>query len=283
MKKGILLLLLTLMFSQCFAIQKGIYVTQSSLENTAFITTLIQQAKAAGINTFVIDLNRPSARYRTNIKKVLDAHLKYVVRLVVFPHGGTAAQVRNPAFWQRKWPFAEAAINMGASAVQLDYIRYNTRTPSRASNSHDIEKIIRWYRQRVNARGIPLEIDVFGITIFQPSHRIGQNLHVIADDTDVICPMVYPSHFEPFRKYSQMPFFTIYNSVKTLKAKFHDKAGFKIIPYIEVSNYRYPMSLTTRLDYIHKQILGAEKAGADGWYFWSPHNKYGALFTVMRR
>ena len=55
---------------------KGIYVTQYNLENTAYLKYLIKHAKAAGIDTFVVDLELPSKRYQNNIALLKENGLK---------------------------------------------------------------------------------------------------------------------------------------------------------------------------------------------------------------
>ena len=59
------------------------------------------------------------------------------------------------------------------------------------------------------------------------------------------------------------------------------KMPIKMYPYIELSNYHYPMSRPKTLQYIQAQIKAAHDAGADGWYAWSPHNRYDNLFKVL--
>src|SRR3990167_1787240 len=79
------------------ALIKGIYITQSTLENTAYLSYLIERAKAVGIDTFVVDLNRPSKKYRTNIGLLKQNNITYVARIVIFPNGGTPAEVTSEA------------------------------------------------------------------------------------------------------------------------------------------------------------------------------------------
>ncbi len=94
--------------------------------------------------------------------------------------------------------------------------------------------------------------------------------------------MVYPSHYEPFRYHATRPYETVYDSLVGIKDQLKDTpVKVKVIPYIELSNYRYPLSHSKKLEYIEAQIKAAENGGADGWYVWSPHNKYDNLFTVL--
>src|SRR5690606_1188360 len=105
---------------------KGIYLTQYTLENTAYLNHLIKNAKASGIDTFVIDYQYPSNKYTQNIALVKDSGLKYVARIVMFPDGGTPYAINDPEFWQRKYRLVKEAVNLGAKEIQLDYIRFNS-------------------------------------------------------------------------------------------------------------------------------------------------------------
>jgi len=260
---------------------KGIYLTQYTLENTAYLNYLIKNAKAAGIDTFVIDLESPRKRYKENIDLVKANNINYVARIVMFPDGGTPAQVKNPAVWQKKYTLVKQAIDWGASQIQLDYIRYNTKQKASSENAKDILAIIRWYKDKVNAENIPLQIDMFGIASFGESKHIGHNISLFSDSVDAICPMVYPSHYEPYLKHAVTPYETVYDSLTRIKKQFDNKTPFKMYAYIELSNYRYPMSRAKKLDYIRAQIKAVNEANADGWYAWSPHNRYENLFYIL--
>lgn len=285
LQAGFIVLLLCGFFaSSAFAapLVKGIYLTQYTLEDTPYLNYLIQHSKAAGITTFVIDLERPSKKYHENLALLKKNNISYVARIVMFPGGGTRAQVTNPAVWQEKYALVKQAVDWGANQIQLDYIRYNTEQAPTAQNARDIHRIIKWYKSQLLALKVPLQLDIFGIASFGPSVYIGQDIKLFSSSADVICPMVYPSHFEPFRQHAVTPYETIYTALNALKEQFPDnKPPFKLYPYIELSNYRYPLSHEKRLKYIVAEIRAAEDAGADGWYVWSPHNEYDPLFDVL--
>lgn len=260
---------------------RGIYVTQSSLEDTSFINYLIQNAKNTGINTFVIDLDKPSHRYAQNIELVKKSGIVYVARIVMFPGGGTTEQIDSSAYWQRKYSLVKAAVAYGASQIQLDYIRYNTHRSASPEHAQNIHKIISWYKQQLASQNIPLQVDVFGISSFGPENHIGQNLQLFSNTVDVLCPMVYPSHYVPFREHFNTPYDTVYDSLTSIKDQFNNKMPVKLIPYIELSNYHYPLSQTKKIAYIQAQLKAVKDAGVDGWYAWSPNNIYETLFKVL--
>lgn len=260
---------------------KGIYLTQYSLENTNFLNYLIKNAKQAGINTFVVDLEKPSKLYRDNIALLKENNIQYVARIVMFPDGGTPETIKDPSYWQKKYVLVKQAIDWGANEIQLDYIRYNTKQKPSEQNAKDILAVIKWYKDKLSGQNIPLQIDVFGIASFGESKYIGQNIKLFSQSVDAICPMVYPSHYEPYRKHAVTPYETVYDSLSSIKAQFDNQMPIKMYAYIELSNYRYPMSREKKLEYIKAQMKAVEKAGADGWYAWSPHNKYENLFHIL--
>lgn len=261
---------------------QGIYVTQTSLENTALLTSLIKNAKAVGIDTFVVDLEKPSKRYKENIALLKDNNIKYVARIIMFPGGGSPDMIKNPEIWQKKYALVKQAVDWGANEIQLDYIRYSSKNKASSENSKDILEIIQWYKNKLVSQNIPLQIDVFGITSFGESKHIGQNIQLFAESVDAICPMVYPSHYVPFAEHYKRPFETVYDSLRRIKKQFGDhQVPMKVYAYIELSNYHYPMSKEKRMAYIKEQLRAVHEAQADGWYAWSPHNLYDNLFAVL--
>lgn len=272
-----------LLFSVVASAQvKGIYLTQYTLENTAYTTQLVKNAKAAGINTFVIDYEYPSKKYRENIALVNNSGLKYVARIVMFPDGGTPYAINDPDFWQRKYELVKQAIELGAKEIQLDYIRFNSAQRPSPENAQKILKIIAWYKEKLAGQNTPLQVDVFGIASFGESKYIGQNIKLFSQSVDAICPMVYPSHYTPFREHFNTPYETVLGSLVSIKKQFDEKVPVKMIPYIELSNYHFPMSRPKTLEYIRAQLKAVSEAGADGWYAWSPHNRYDNLFRVLQ-
>lgn len=271
------------MSSISVAMVKGIYVSQPTFEDTKYLNYLITRAKKSGINTFVVDMELPSKTYQNNLALLKSNNINYVARVTIFPNGGgKPEQVTSEAYWEKKYKLIQQAVNYGAQQIQLDYIRYDTKQGASSKHAQDILKILQFYKARLAKLSVPMQVDVFGIASFGEEKNIGQNVKLFSSSVDAICPMVYPSHYEPFRTHAVAPYDTVYNSLKALKGQFDTKElPFKLYPYIELSNYRYPLSTEKRLGYIYAQIQAAEAAGADGWYAWSPNNLYDNLFKVL--
>lgn len=216
---------------------KGIYISQATVENRAYLQYLIAQAKETGINTFVIDLERVSNAYEKNIILVKNSGLRYVARVVVFPSGGNLEKVQSEAYWMTRYRLVDAAIGLGADEIQLDYIRYAANNTASLSNAKDIHKVISWFKEKIGDRA-KLQIDVFGGVSFNKSLNVGQNIPTFASSIDACCPTMYPSQFEQFKDHAKKPYDMIYSALITIKSQFDGKTPFALYPYIELSNHR---------------------------------------------
>lgn len=277
--------ILSSFISTAAAWDKGIYLTQFVLENPKKLNYLIQESKATGINTFIVDHEYPSSHFAPAVAKVKAAGIKVVTRIVVFSNGGNAAQVRSHAHWEKKWKLMDHAINAGTDTIQLDYIRYSSKSSANPQHAKDIHEVIKWFKQKINARNVAMEIDVFGEVSYYPSMHIGQDIKLFADSIDGVNPMVYPSHYWPYQKYSAQPYKTVNDSLNKMTGQFNGKPPFKIHAFIEATNYHYLKKTTNaqKQKYLLQQIRAVEDAKhVSGWYVWSANNVYDNLFEVLR-
>lgn len=273
------------LISTAHAWDKGIYLTQYMLENPEKLNYFIREAKATGINTFVIDHDYFSSHYAPAIAKVKAAGIKNVARIVVFSDGGNTKQIHSQAHWEEKLKFVNEAIKAGADSIQLDYIRYSSKEPADPQHAKDVYKIIKWFKEKINAQHVAMEIDIFGEVSYYPSMHIGQDIKMFADSVDGVNPMVYPSHFWPYQKYSAEPYKTINNSLNALQAQFDEKAPFRIHAFIEAVNFHYvkKTSNAQKQKYLLQEIRAVEDAkNVSGWYVWSANNVYDNLFIVLK-
>lgn len=284
-KLMIIVLLLIISTMPCFATIKGIYLTQSTLSSPKKMNYFIKQAKKHNINTFVIDIWAKSKRYKKNIKNVMKHNIHVVSRIVIFPKGATSAQANSQRIINKRLALAKYVLNMGVKEIQLDYIRYKPQQPRSYQNTRRIHQVIKQFRKLTDKYGAKLQIDIFGVVAHRPNHNIGQDVGLFANTVDTFCPMVYPSHYEPYRIHAKTPYKTIYNSLSSMKKQLKkaNKTNRKVVAYIEVYNYRYPMSFTQKVRYIREQIRATKAAGIAGWYAWSPRNQYQALFRALSK
>ncbi|HTM64507.1 MAG TPA: putative glycoside hydrolase [Gammaproteobacteria bacterium] len=274
-----------LMTINAYAWDRGIYLTQYTIEDPKKLDYFIKEAKEAGINTFVVDHEYYNSRYAPAIAKIKAAGIKCVARVVVFSDGGNAKQLHDQSHWEKKLALALDAIKAGVDAIQLDYIRYSSKMPANPQHAKDVYQVIKWFKGKINAKGVPMEIDIFGEVSYHPSLHIGQDIELFADSVDGVNPMVYPSHFWPYQKYSAEPYKTINNSLNSLSGQFDNKPPFKIHAFIEAANYHYisKTSSAQKQAYLLEEIRAVENAkGVSGWYVWSANNVYDNLFKVLK-
>ena len=146
-------------------------------------------------------------------------------------------------------------------------------------------KSLNGLKQKSMPEHVPMEIDIFGEVSYYPSMHIGQDIKMFADSVDGVNPMVYPSHFWPYQKYSAEPYKTINNSLNALVGQFNDNAPFKVHAFIEAANYHYikKTSNAEKQKYLLQEIRAVEDAkGVSGWYVWSANNVYDNLFQVLK-
>jgi hypothetical protein len=261
---------------------RGLYINSGTALSTFRLHALTKKALAVGINTFVIDYVPMSSRYQKNVKWVESQGIQYIPRIVMYPDGGTHEQLTSSNYFDKRMAMINVAIDLGAKEVQLDYIRYHARNEPIRRNAIVVAGVLEKIKKRLDKRGVRLQIDIFGIASHGPSHRIGQDVRLMAPHVDAICPMVYPSHYEPFREHSQNPYRTISNSLDALANQLRGYGDHvNIYAYIEAYNYRYPMNKRELITYIREELRAVRDSSASGYMVWSAKNAYDNLFSAL--
>ena len=276
----IFLLLVSMPFS-VFAWVEGIYLTQYSAQVAKQMKHYIENAKAVGIDTFIIDYSHPSRKYRENIALMKKNNIRYIARIVMFPHGALPSQIVSQQFLEKRYRQIMEAVALGADEIQLDYIRYRKSQRASFQNAQNIYRIIEYVENMLKGKNVKLQIDIFGVAAYGESLHIGQSVPLFAKSLDAICPMVYPSHYEPFRYHAVRPYQTVYSSLMALRRQLKGYPNVKIYAYIELFNYRYPFSKQKKIEYILDQMRAVKDAQVSGWYAWSAKNRYNILFSIL--
>lgn len=173
----------------------------------------------------------------------------------------------------------------GVDEIQLDYIRYPEAGASHCKSQNRVEVINNFLKkvyEITKKEGVLLSIDVFGIVLWQRKLDVcvtGQDLTKMAKNSDIISPMIYPSHFSN-------PFDNLKNpgdnaSEMIKKSMIRTKEIFNgvdivIRPYLQafeygVKNRKYDSK------YIQEQIDEVEPYG---WIFWNPKGKYSPVLET---
>lgn len=193
--------------------------------------------------------------------------------------------------WQYNIDLAVEAAKLGFDEVQLDYIRFpsdglleNADYGDQYANETRLEAITGFLGQMQSAMkptGSLLAVDIFGLTMWDDGDGgIGQNFAAIAPLVDIVCPMIYPSHFYPgdlgLDIPNNHPYEVIYSSLTNGAAKVPD-AAYKLRPWLQ--DFSYGEGIDYGDAEVAAQIKAANDFGGNGWMLWSPSNEYhvGAL------
>ncbi|HOE56701.1 MAG TPA: putative glycoside hydrolase [Bacillota bacterium] len=205
----------------------------------------------------------------------------------------------NKDSWDYIVDIAEEAAMKGFNEIQFDYVRFPTdgnikiidygSSAEGKSKPEAIAEFLSYGRERLSKKGIVVSADVFGlVTTSADDMHIGQHLESIAGSVDVICPMVYPSHYGPGSYGVAEPDFEPYKIVNRSMTVAQGRinamkdTGSKAIlrPWLQdfTASYlkRYKRYGPAE---VRAQIDATYNSGAEEWLLWNAGNVYtsGAL------
>lgn len=192
----------------------------------------------------------------------------------------------NQNYWDYIVDICKEAIEMGFQEIQFDYVRftsdgdvkrcvypYNNGKPA----AEVIKDFLQYARTQLQAYHVPISADIFGLTTSANADLgIGQRFEIIAENVDVVCPMVYPSHYIPgnfgLKNPDVAPYETVLRSVSDAKIKL-EQAGntaTTIRPWLQ----DFSLGSHYGRAQIQAQIKAVEDAGVKEWIFWNPSCRY---------
>jgi hypothetical protein len=134
-----------------------------------------------------------------------------------------------------------------------------------------------YLKERVALLKVPMAIDVFGLTTTDSTDMgIGQRWEQFADQTDIVLPMTYPSHYARdtygISNPNASPYATIDHAMKDAKAR---NASITPAPLIVPWYQDFTMGAPR---YGAKQVRAQMQAGYDNgvrsWILWNAGSKY---------
>ncbi len=212
---------------------------------------------------------------------------------------GTAYRDKKGFSWidptnEEAWKYLEeicaACAEVGFDEIQFDYVRYGTGVKEEmigldgAGKQEAINAYASHMKEVFEKLQIPYSLDVFGIVINSEIDReiVGQNYASLAEQTDFLSPMVYPSHYydgsydiaHPDEKPSETIPSAMADSNMVLGEVDEEKrAGVR--PWLQAFTASY---LAHYIKYggeeIRAQIRATYEAGYDEWLLWNPACKY---------
>ena len=111
----------------------------------------------------------------------------------------------NKDSWEYLVSIAEEAALNGFKEIQFDYVRFPTDgkrdlidygKDTGEPMQDTIADFLKFARERLAPYGVYVSADVFGlVTTVEDDMGLGQHLETLATAVDILCPMVYPSHY----------------------------------------------------------------------------------------
>lgn len=193
----------------------------------------------------------------------------------------------RPEVWDYAAQIAAEAIKLGFAQVQFDYVRFPdeprvieegqyARMGGRVRAAVIRDQLAR-VRERLRPLGVPMTIDVFGLTATDSTDMgIGQRWEMFMDRADVVLPMTYPSHFAPgtygLGNPNAAPYETIDNALKDIIRRSRGIAGAaKIVPWYQDFTLGPPKY---GAEQVRLQILAGYANGFPSWMLWNPGSRY---------
>lgn len=195
----------------------------------------------------------------------------------------------NKKNWEYIADTVNFALDVGFPEIQLDYVRFPSEGkmssmlfPARksypdpkAAPSQVIADFCMYIREKVKARGAEYTADIFGIISSSTTkdQGIGQTLEKIVEPFDVICPMVYPSHFANgeygIPNPNKQPYAIIKKSLGDYK---------KRVPNAKVRPWLQDFSLGVKYGAaeVKAQIKASRELGYEEFLLWNAGNRYTA-------
>ncbi len=186
-------------------------------------------------------------------------------------------------------------VAFGFDQIQLDYIRFPSDGPTgrcyypvaidSLNKAEIIGLLLSKVRSVTDTAGVSLAADVFGWVPWLSAERsywIGQDYDQIARWADVICPMLYSSHFpDEFKQDSghlRAYDIVIEGTRKAFARKGARNTG--VQPYIQSFNYKSPYYGE---DYLLGQMQAALEGGGVGWLAWNARSDYSMLWKALEK
>jgi hypothetical protein len=194
----------------------------------------------------------------------------------------------NHEVWEYQVQLAEDAARHGFREIQFDYVRFpsdgptaEARYPGAYTTKADaIAGFLAYARERLEKMGVWVSADVFGLTTtVKKDQGIGQQFEKVSQNVDIICPMVYPSHYDPGIYGIDSPMTDPYALVAAALEDATPRlvgTGAKCRPWLQdftMGGVQYGV------EQVKAQIKAAEELGYDEWLLWDPSLNYtvGAL------
>jgi hypothetical protein len=200
----------------------------------------------------------------------------------------------DKAVWDYNIEIAKEAAMLGFKEIQFDYVRFPEGfekkadslkfTKNQLSRVDIVAGFVDYAKKQLTPLGVRVSVDIFGYAASVPAAEgIGQDFVKISNGVNVICPMIYPSHYSTgwFKQKDpdKAPYATIKGAMDDTHKKL-DPLGDKkpvIRPWIQ----DFTASWLGKGHYtkygaaeVQAQIKALNDSGVKEFLLWNAGNKY---------
>ncbi len=186
--------------------------------------------------------------------------------------------------WDYTLSLCRELISLGVDEIQFDYIRFPSDGDlSRAmypiilpdtSRAECIGKFLAYARSQLGSSGTLISVDLFGLTAWKTDDfGVGQVLEHIIPHVDVICPMLYPSHFPENFLNLEDPGHYPHRIMRSSLEMMQKRTGKLIRPWIQGFWYS-PQEIAA-------QLQAVSECGIPTWTVWHPSGRYSETFAAL--
>ena len=190
----------------------------------------------------------------------------------------------NQTVWEYNIALARELAELGFDEIQFDYIRFPSDgdlshisyplNPGQLSRTQCIGKFLESAYDSLHPLGVTISVDLFGLVAWKTEDfGVGQLIESIAPHVDVICPMLYPSHFPPGFLGQQQPGDYPLEIMETSLNRIQKRTDKIIRPWIQGFWYTPGQ--------INAQLNGLANAKTASWSVWNPSGSYATTYAAL--
>ena len=192
--------------------------------------------------------------------------------------------VRFPAEGDQKDASFNYQTDLTAAGDSKDHSTdHPTSHPKQIQRSDVIADFLSRAYAQIHPTGALFSLDVFGVMAWQRQVDLahtGQDIVAMARHSDVLSPMIYPSHFfgmDGIARPGDAPEHFIGESMDRFKLITKD-SNVVIRPWLQAFAWR---TKTYSPQYVEVQVEVAKQKGGIGFLFWNANNDYSKPYTAM--
>lgn len=196
--------------------------------------------------------------------------------------------------WEYLTDVALAAADAGFDEIQYDYVRFPIGKDADAADygvtmesdtkQKSITGFLTYTSERLHEKGVLVTADVFGTIIGSEVDvkQVGQDYVKLGSTVDVLCPMVYPSHYADnvfgYPVPDAEPYGTVFSaltkSAEELSAV-EEQERAVVRPWLQAFTATWVKGhIRYGGDQIREQIQAVYDAGYEEWILWNASNRY---------